>query len=194
MSVRTGDGARVDDPESADAAGPPLVADPLKSGPPRAARGPRRRRQVRTKRRLTGAAVVIVAAISFLLYKGLTSAIVYFKTANEAVAERAMLGNTTFQIEGVVVRGSVHKVGADAIAFSITSNGVSVGVVNSGEPPQLFQAGIPVVLAGHFAGGTDVFDSDQILVKHSNQYIAEYPNRVKVPVTEAPRSPPGTAR
>jgi cytochrome c-type biogenesis protein CcmE len=139
-----------------------------------------------------GAAVVIVAAVSFLLYKGLTSAIVYFKTANEAIADRVVLGDTTFQIEGVVVRGSVRRLGADTLAFSITSNGVTVGVVNSGLPPQLFQPGIPVVLAGHFAGDSNVFDSDQILVKHSNQYIAEYPNRVKVPVTEAPRSPPST--
>jgi cytochrome c-type biogenesis protein CcmE len=192
MSLRTGDGALIDDPESADAGGPPVATDSL-PGARRPPRGPRQRRQVRTKRRLMGAAVVIVAAISFLLYKGLSSAIVYFKTANEAVADRAVLGNTTFQIEGVVVRGSVRKVGADALAFSITSDGVTVGVVNSGEPPQLFQAGIPVVLAGHFAGSSNVFDSDQILVKHSNQYIAQYPNRVKVPVTAPPRSPPSTA-
>jgi len=139
--------------------------------------------------------VVIVAAIGFLVYKGLTSAIVFFRTANEAVAQRATLGDAVFQLEGTVVPGTVHSfrnASGMTVAFTVESSGVRVPVTNTGSPPQLFQPGIPVVLAGHFAGDSNVFDSDQILVKHSNQYIAEYPNRVKVPVTEAPRSPPST--
>jgi hypothetical protein len=35
------------------------------------------------------------------------------------------------------------------------------------------------VLVGHFAG--PVFASDQILVDHSSQYIAQYPSRVTAP-------------
>jgi hypothetical protein len=34
-------------------------------------------------------------------------------------------------------------------------------------------------VVGHFVGTTDRFASDQILVKHSNSYIAAHPNRVK---------------
>jgi cytochrome c-type biogenesis protein CcmE len=122
---------------------------------------------------------VILAAIGFLLFKGLTSAIVFFKTANEAVAQRATLGNSDFQLEGTVVHGSVRRVSGDVYRFAVESNGVSVVVDNTGSPPQLFRPGLPVVVVGHFVGSGDLFASDQIMVKHSQSYIAQHPNRVK---------------
>ncbi len=67
--------------------------------------------------------------------------------------------------------------GAD---FSVAGGGEQVAVENSGSPPQLFQPGIPVVVVGHFASaGSDIFVSDQILVKHSATYIAQHPRRVR---------------
>ena len=54
---------------------------------------------------------MIVAAIGFLVFKGITSAIVFFKTANEAIAQRATLGNSTFQLEGMVMPGTVRTSG-----------------------------------------------------------------------------------
>jgi cytochrome c-type biogenesis protein CcmE len=65
------------------------------------------------------------------------------------------------------------------VAFVVVSSGVKVAVTNSGSPPQLFQPGIPVIVVGHFVGATNRFASDEILVKHSNSYIAVHPNRVK---------------
>jgi len=138
--------------------------------------------QRRQRRRLAVVGVVIVAAIGFLLFKGLSSAIVFFKTANEAVSQRTALGNSTFQLEGTVVPGTVHTSRGDSgttVAFIVESKGVKVAVTNTGSPPQLFQSGIPVIVVGHFVGATDRFASDQILVKHSNSYIAAHPNRVK---------------
>jgi cytochrome c-type biogenesis protein CcmE len=132
-----------------------------------------------TRRRLAVVGVVIVAALGFLVYKGLTSAIVFFKTASEAVANRAQLGNSTFQLEGTVVRGTVHHLGGSRVAFEIRQGGASIHIVNTGEPPQLFRPGLPVVVVGHFVGSGDNFASDQIMVKHSQQYIAAHPNRVR---------------
>jgi cytochrome c-type biogenesis protein CcmE len=193
--LASGAPADLDDPESPDASSP---AAPAEGGgdrrrAPRPPRALRQRSPVRTRRRLVFAAVVILGAIGFLLYKGVTSAIVYFKTANEAVADRAQLGNSTFQLEGVVEKGSVHQLGAGRVEFTITGGSASIEVVNSGDPPQLFQAGIPVVVVGHFVGSGNGFASDQILVKHSNEYIAAHPDRVTVPpsspTTEPPTSP-----
>jgi cytochrome c-type biogenesis protein CcmE len=150
--------------------------------------GARRRQRVlspeqrRQRRRLEVVGLVIVAAIGFLVFKGITSAIVFFKTANEAIAERTALGDSTFQLEGMVMPGTVRTLRARSgttVAFVVESSGVKVSVTNSGSPPQLFQPGIPVVVVGHFVGTTDRFASDQILVKHSNVYIAAHPNRVK---------------
>jgi cytochrome c-type biogenesis protein CcmE len=138
--------------------------------------------QRRQRRRLGAVGVVIVAAIGFLVFKGLTSAVVFFKTANEAVAQRASLGNSTFQLEGMVLPGTVRTEksrSGTTVAFVVVSSGVKVAVTNSGSPPQLFQPGIPVIVVGHFVGATNRFASDEILVKHSNSYIAAHPNRVK---------------
>ena len=119
---------------------------------------------------------VVVVALGFLLYKGLASATTFFYTADQAVHMKASLGTTRFNLEGTVVPGTVRRDG-NSVAFSVSNNGVVVPVVNSGYPPQLFQPGIPVVLEGNFNGAT--FDSDLIMVKHSSDYVAAHPDRVR---------------
>jgi cytochrome c-type biogenesis protein CcmE len=142
----------------------------------------RRRRRTATpaqRRRMWVVGVVILAAIGFLLYKGITSAIVFYKTANEAIAQRAQLGNSDFQLEGTVVHGSVQHEGGDVYRFVVESSGVTVSVENTGYPPQMFRPGLPVVLVGHFVGSGDLFASDQIMVKHSQSYVAVQPSQAK---------------
>lgn len=134
----------------------------------------------RRRRRLWLVALVVVGAIGFLLAKGISSSIVYFKTANQAVADRAQLGSRTFRIEGLVLPGTIRSHGS-LVSFTIESHGVRVPVTDRGSPPELFQANIPVVLVGHFSGTGDNFASDQIMVKHSADYIAAHPRRVTAP-------------
>jgi cytochrome c-type biogenesis protein CcmE len=126
--------------------------------------------------RLGAVGVVILGAIAFLLYQGLSNSIEYFLTANQAVAQRARLGSATFRLEGTVVRGTVRQV-PGGVDFSVESSDVKVAVVERGNPPELFRAGVPVVLVGHFDG--PAYWSDQIMVKHSATYIARHPNRVR---------------
>ena len=139
---------------------------------------PRRARTRKRKVRLIVAGAVLIAAFAFLLVEGLSNSLNYFETVDQAIAQRAMLGNTTFRLEGVVVPGTIHAT-TTGVNFSVESNGVREPVVETGQPPQLFQPDIPVVLVGHFAG--PVFASDQIIVDHSSQYIAQYPSRVTAP-------------
>jgi cytochrome c-type biogenesis protein CcmE len=162
------------DAESSDA-GSLAPRSSVSPAPPR--RRPRATRSQR--RRMWVVGVVILSAIGFLVFKGLTSAIVFFKTANEAVAQRAQLGNTDFQMEGTVVNGSVHQVTGDVYRFAVASSGVVVHVENTGNPPQMFRPGLPVVVVGHFVGSSNLFASDEIMVKHSAAYVAAHPNRVK---------------
>jgi len=129
----------------------------------------------RNPRRLWLAGAVVLAALGFLVFKGLGKATVYFRTADEAVAQRVSLGDRRFRIQGTVVAGSVRNTGND-VAFAIESNGVTVPVVHRGDPPELFQPGIPVVLEGRFRG--EQFASYRIVVKHSETYVAENPQRV----------------
>jgi cytochrome c-type biogenesis protein CcmE len=140
-----------------------------------------RRRSSRKKKRkvrLIVAGVVLVGAFAFLLIEGLSNSLNYFETVNQAVAQRATLGSTTFRLEGLVVPGTIHAT-STGVNFTVESSGVSEAVIETGEPPQLFQPNIPVVLVGHFSGS--IFASDQIIVDHSAQYIAKYPSRVRAP-------------
>lgn len=125
-------------------------------------------------RRLWLAAVVVLGALGFLLYQGLGNATLYFRTADEAVAQRDKLGDRRFRIEGNVLSPVDEEGGV--VLFRIESKGVQVPVTHKGDPPELFQPGIPVVLEGRFQG--DGFSSDRILVKHSETYVAENPDRV----------------
>ncbi|MBA3268242.1 MAG: cytochrome c maturation protein CcmE [Acidimicrobiia bacterium] len=127
------------------------------------------------RRRLWLAGAVVVAALGFLVFQGLGNATVYFRTADEAVAQRDSLGTRRFRIEGAVVPDTISE-SRGRVAFRIANNGVQVPVVHDGDPPEMFQPGIPVVLEGRFGGET--FESDRIMVKHSEDYIAENPDRV----------------
>lgn len=118
---------------------------------------------------------VVILAIGFLLYKGLGNSLVYFRTAAGAVKDRAALGNSVFRLEGVVVPGSIRTTNS-GVNFSVESENVTVRVHDTANPPQLFQPNIPVVLVGHFSG--QIFLSDQIMVKHSANYIAAHPDRI----------------
>ena len=125
---------------------------------------------------------VLVAALVFLLVEGLGSSLDYFDTVDQAMAHRATLGTSTFRLEGTVVPGTIRatSVGAD---FDVCQGPHVVHVVNTGSPPQLFQARLPVVVVGHFTSATsERFASSSILVKHSATYTAQHPGRVK-PVT-----------
>jgi cytochrome c-type biogenesis protein CcmE len=150
------------------------------SGPVPAA--PRVRPRSRNARRLWVAGAIIVTALGFLVFRGLDNATLYFRTADEAVARRDELGTRRFRIEGTVVQGSVRDQG-DALDFRIESKGTIVDVVHHGNQPGLFKPGIPVVLEGRFADGSQTFKSDRILVKHSETYVAKNPERVTTTVS-----------
>ncbi|HEX4865119.1 MAG TPA: cytochrome c maturation protein CcmE [Acidimicrobiales bacterium] len=142
----------------------------------------RRRTYLTSWPRRVFAGVVVAGALGFLLYQGLNNATVFFKTADQAVADRSSLGSRQFRIEGTVEPG-VRQAG-DKTLLSIVANGVSVNVVDNKQPPQLFRVGIPVVLEGHWQG--PAYAADQIMVKHSASYVEAHPDRVKSQL------PPGT--
>ncbi len=136
-----------------------------------------------TRARLLAAGAVLLAAFVFLAIKGLGGSFNYFETVDQALSHKAMLGSQTFRLEGLVVPGTVRR-SRHGVDFTAAGTGHSVAVVNTGNPPQLFQPDIPVVVVGHFDGAT--FFSNQIIVDHTSQYIEQHPKRV--------RAPDGTAR
>jgi cytochrome c-type biogenesis protein CcmE len=124
-----------------------------------------------------GALVAVLVGLGVVVYQGLTSASLYFYNADEAVEQQADLGDKRFRLQGTVLGDSIEATD-DGVDFTVAFNGVSVDVHHAGDPPELFQPGIPVVLEGRWAPGGDVFASDTIRVKHSEQYEADNGDRL----------------
>lgn len=124
----------------------------------------------RRKRRpvYVAAAAVCVIAVGALLFMGLRGNIVYFKTVSEAVAERESLGTDRFRIAGAVVPGTVAQT-SNGVRFDVTDGDETVTVRHTGDPPDLFKDGAPVLSEGRFGPG-EVFVSDRILIKHGASY------------------------
>jgi cytochrome c-type biogenesis protein CcmE len=123
-----------------------------------------------------GALVVVLIGLGVVAYEGLTSATLYFYNADEAVAQKADLGDKRFRLQGMV-RDDVQST-AKGVTFTVEFNGVDVPVRNEGDPPELFAPGLPVVLEGRWAPNGEVYESDRILVKHSEQYKADNGDRL----------------
>jgi cytochrome c-type biogenesis protein CcmE len=112
-------------------------------------------------------AAVCLGAVAWLLGAGLAGNVEYFRTAAEAVADRAQDGTHTLRLAGAVVPGSVHLTSA-GVDFDVTDGRATVVVHHTGPSPQLFKAGAPVVCEGHWEA--QVFASDRILIKHGSDY------------------------
>jgi cytochrome c-type biogenesis protein CcmE len=159
---------------------PPRPPAPAGDGGTRVGSGPPPPAPPHSSHRLRYAVVglVLVGSLAFLLVKGLGSALNFYLPADQAVHQEASLGGRTINLEGVVERGSIRTT-PEGVDFVVTSGTTAVRVHNTSSPPELFQPGIPVIAVGHFSG--PVFLSDQILVKHSSDYIAAHPGRVTAP-------------
>lgn len=135
-----------------------------------------------SRRRSVVVVIVLVGAVVALLSQGLLHNLNYFDTVDQAMAHRATLGTTQFRLEGLVAKGSIQRTNTGATFYLNGSRTDEVYVVATGEPPQLFQSDIPVVVDGHFTSShSSTFDADQIIVKHSATYVAQHPQRVKAP-------------
>jgi cytochrome c-type biogenesis protein CcmE len=128
---------------------------------------------------------LLAGAVAFLLVKGLGDATTYFRNVDEAVAERDDLGTNRFRVQGTVVADSVDQVD-DVVEFDIEFHCETLHVRHDGDPPELFKPGIPVVLEGRYsAPPSDVYESDRIIVNHTNEYRVDEEDRLDQAATEA---------
>ena len=136
----------------------------------------------RSSRRSLVVIAVLVVVVVVLLSQGLLKSLNYFETVDQALGQRASLGTKVIRLEGVVEPGTISRTNAGASFTLSGSRSEHVFVSAQGSPPQLFQANIPVVVVGHFVSSTSLdFVGTQIMVKHTSNYIAAHPNRVKAP-------------
>lgn len=115
---------------------------------------------------LCGVAVVAIVVLAVVLSENVE----YFRTVSEAVSARKSDGTKQFRMAGAVVPGTIHAT-SDGVRFKVTDGKKTAQVVQTGDPPDLFKNGAPVVCEGHWSKAAGfVFDSDRILIKHGDDY------------------------
>ena len=167
------DAAKTADDTLSDTAGPelsPLTPRPVQRPAP-------------TRRWIAALVIVAVAGgVALLVSNLLGDAALFFYNADEAVERRDELASQRFRLQGTPLAEPQHAFFQDrpVLAFPVGFNGAVVDVVHTGDPPELFQPGVPVVLEGAWrqgpgpgpvvAGDGWHFASDRMLVKHDNDY------------------------
>lgn len=135
----------------------------------------------------------LAAVLGFVLYQALTSARVYYLNVDEAVARRTELGSQNLRIQGEVVQ--IDGTDANgALNFTLQFGGAQARVQHVGDDPSnLFAVGQKAVIDGHWAG--DVFQSNQILMKHDESYVEDNPGRLnyeELPASSTPTTSPAS--
>lgn len=121
--------------------------------------------------------------LGFVMFQALTSARVFFYNVDEAVEQRDELADRTFRLQGTVVTEPANDPNG-AMVFTVSFGGVDATVRHIGEEPStLFEIGVPVVAEGRWEGNE--FESRQLLVKHSEAYVEDNPDRVEYELDES---------
>ncbi|CAB4850439.1 unannotated protein [freshwater metagenome] len=131
--------------------------------------------------------VLALGAGGLFVAKFLTNAIDYYCNVDEIGHKSGCDVGRNIRIQGVVDKDSIEKAGA-VTNFLVTFHGESIPVVLSSKPTGLFQECIPVVITGKVVDaddGTQYFEGNEVLVKHSENYDKENKDRVATANGEA---------
>jgi cytochrome c-type biogenesis protein CcmE len=118
----------------------------------------------------TGAAVIAVA-LAYLIWSGMSTAVVYFVTPTELRTQGAAVAGKALRLGGMVEAGSVTwDPGTLALGFRLTDGTTAVPVVYTGTPPDLFTEKQGAVVEGR-ARPDGTFAATTIMAKHSEEYM-----------------------
>jgi cytochrome c-type biogenesis protein CcmE len=111
---------------------------------------------------------VIVLALAYMIYAGVTQSAVYFVTPSELRAAPAT--GKAYRLGGMVVPGSLTWQPATLrLAFTLSDGRSTVPVRHRGTPPDLFGEGRGAVVEGRWSPQGH-FEATLILAKHSEEY------------------------
>lgn len=121
---------------------------------------------------LIGAVALVAAALGVLAYGGIGDNLVYFWEPTDLVAAGDEAYGPTIRLGGLVKADTLDwQEESQQLRFVVTDGAQDVRVYATGAPPQMMREGIGVVVEGTM-GKDDVFQTDRLMVKHSNEYRA----------------------
>lgn len=125
------------------------------------------------KRRIFAVIALTIAGgvLGYISFADMGEELVYYWSPTELLA-RDDATDHIVRLGGQVEPGSIQwDKEAQTVEFMISDGGASLPVHSTGNPPQMFRDNIGVVVEGSL-DGKGVFQTDKIMVKHSNEYKA----------------------
>ena len=137
-----------------------------------------------TKKRFLVGAAILVGAVAYLMYTGVSQTSVYYLTINEFLAKKESLANEGVRVAGRVELGSVSKKmtpAGEELNFRIGdfktegSTGDAVPVYFVGIKPDMFKdaGGSDVIVEGKYRNGT--IYAQAVLTSCPSKYEADKP-------------------
>jgi cytochrome c-type biogenesis protein CcmE len=115
---------------------------------------------------LAALVAAVLVLVGVLVAGALQHSLSYYRTPTQLA--QSPQGDRSVRVGGLVVAGTVRHRGA-TVRFVLTDGAHDLRVVTTGAPPATFRAGQGAVVEGHLLP-SGVFDADQVLVRHSNEY------------------------
>ena len=118
--------------------------------------------------------IFILFGISLITYSSVqiaSSNTIFYYTTTEAYENVDVFDSERLKLGGFVVSDSVAKTTNAETRFTVTDGNKVVTIIFDGFIPDLFQEEMGVILDGYFQN--EIFYSDDMLVKHDNEYISE---------------------
>ena len=118
--------------------------------------------------------LLVLFGISLIVFASIRIAsnnTIYYYTTSEAIENITAISSERIKLGGFVVSESVSKGSIDETNFEITDGNKTIKIVFDGFIPELFQDEMGLILDGYFEN--NIFYSDDMLVKHDNEYVSE---------------------
>ena len=120
------------------------------------------------------AGVVILAAVGYLIFANTQANASYDMTVSQ-LRQCSSCSSQSVRVEGTVQRGSVQRNdAAQQLSFVISDGSQSLSVVYTGVVPDIFNAGIQVVVEGHY-NSQGPFQALTLLTKCPSKFTAATP-------------------
>ena len=131
------------------------------------------------------AAVLVAGGVFVVMF--LNNAVDYYCNVDEVGVKDGCDVGRNIRVQGVVQKGTVESSASGATSFVIAYNGAEMPITVGAQPTGIFQECIPVVVRGRAVEGADgrVFEGDEVIVKHDNEYDAENKDRLQQSNQEA---------
>jgi cytochrome c-type biogenesis protein CcmE len=121
---------------------------------------------------LVGALTIAAAGLGLVAFGNIGENLVYYWDPSQLVAAGDKSIGATIRLGGVVKEGTMNwNPDASELEFVVSDGTEEVQVHCTSAPPQMFREGIGVVVEGTMTKA-DVFESNRLMVKHSNEYKA----------------------